>query len=154
MKRRWAVLGVGALGVVAIFTVGKAVLNLASEPEAGTPSTGDLLPLPSGLSVIAETTFESQGSLGGGTRVLVLGREGADGRDRGAAASYLDALEARGWARPSPSAAIPPDQSFCVVADDLPDFLADPDQARDVKDFVRARAPGAQGVAVVTAGIC
>lgn len=152
MRRRLAVAVIATTALMGLFSVGKAVLFAASKSEAGTPSTADLIPLAAGLRVVAETTFDREGNLGGGTRVLVLGAVGR--ATSGSADVYLDALEARGWERASDRAAIAPDQSFCAVAEDLSDFLADPNRARDITDFVRAQRPDAPVTAVVTAGIC
>lgn len=143
-----------ALGAFVLFTVAKAVLTVAGDEELGTPSRAELLPLPDGASVAAERTLESQGSVGGGIRVLVVdtgptGRPAAD-----FPATYLDALADRGFRRPNGRAAVSEASGTCVTVDPADQYLADDERPETIKRWLQVLDPPIGTTAVVTASLC
>lgn len=109
-------------GLLAAFTLVKAVLKIASDDDLGTPEMSELLPLADGATVVAQRTFESEGSRGGGTRLLVVDTAGTGQPADAFPDDYLDALETRDWRRPTEPTAISNRTGACVTVDTLDDF--------------------------------
>lgn len=138
----------------AAFTVGKALLNAADDEDLGTPATADLLPLPPGSRLVDDRTYQGEGSLGGGRRVLVVDVE-ATGQPAGAfAGAYLDQLAGRGWQRDGDLGALSPDSRICLTAVTMTEYLDGERRPEDTKGVLRRLARPAGMTAVVTAIYC
>ncbi|MGH9180954.1 MAG: hypothetical protein ACRDY5_04485, partial [Acidimicrobiales bacterium] len=140
------------VGLLVAFNLVKAVLIVSDGRELGTPGTAELLPLPDNATVVAQRTLQSEGSLGGGTRVLVVDTS-ATGRPANAfPGAYLDALAGRGWRRPGELAALSNESGTCVTVDALEDYLGAREEPEEIDRWLRAQGRPAATTAVVTAG--
>lgn len=154
MRRRLTGLILALLVAVVVLTVGKAVLFTASKGgDIGTPTTGSLLPLPDGVRLVAERSFTTESNLGAGIRLLVVETTGTATDRPNPAVSVLNALVARGWRQVAQTAAISPDGP-CATVDTVIDYLADPENPVNTKQFLRDLGSAADGAGVVTAIFC
>lgn len=104
--------------------------------------------------MVAQRMFEADGSLGGGIRLLVVDTAGT-GRPVGAFPdAYLDALEARGWRRPTERAAISDRTGACVTVDSLSNYLADRGRPDAPKRWLRSLDRLGGSTAVITTTFC
>lgn len=153
MKPRRVVLVLA--GVVALLLAGSlvkgALIVLSGDRDLDAPATSKLLPLPSGAAVVADRTFESEGSLGADLRVIAF--ETAAGRGAEAAETYMDGLSTAGWKR-FPEAVLSPDAKICTTAVPLDRYLADPERPEPVKQVLRGIDRPPERIGVITAIFC
>lgn len=151
-RAAWGVVAV--LGVFVAFTMVKAVLAITDGGRRGTPESSALLPLPAGATVVDDRSYESEGSLGGGRRVLVVSTKGSRRPAVGVAEAYLSSLAERGWRRPAESGALSPDSSICLTAVTMEDYLGDEERPDDTKRWIRSLGQPVEITAVVSAIFC
>lgn len=124
----------------------------SGEESRGTPPADTFGRLPDRAKIAQDTTYKSEGSQGGGGRVLLIYGDAIP--DEGLIRQLLDDLQRKGWMLTGDDAALSPGGDVCMTADPLTEYLKDSLRPVKVREKLRSAGDPAASAAVLTAIFC